>query len=301
MCDYSTPRSSAIVSPKATLVNIIMKFHITYWLFFLLVVSCSQSPNKLLNLGYEFLGKGLNEKADSVFSEIIRNDGQVSLAFNGRGMAKKRMGNLEGAIADYSIAIEIDSNPVHISNRAIAYSKLGKYLEAHNDYLLVLERDSGNSDYWFGYGEVLIKLEDYNKAIIVFERLNTQGSGHRLSKVWENLGFCYNKKEERIKAIESYKEAIRVDSSNSIAFNELGAIYLNFGMYVISREIFKESLSYLNNTEDSAFAFYHLGLSYDFLEEKDSACKYYQMSINLGIDESIVGETIQGTCGDITN
>lgn len=93
------------------------------------------------------IANGESADAMEIADEMVSVYPDESLAYMGRGLILNSLGDLDGAIADYSKAIEL--NPTYdlvYYNRAIIYEKQGRLDEAVADYTKNLELDPANSD-----------------------------------------------------------------------------------------------------------------------------------------------------------
>ncbi len=95
-----------------------------------------------------------------------------SNAYFERALVKKKLGDIEGAIADYTKIInrgESNFLAAHF-NRAICYKKVGKLTDALNDLKEVLFYESDNSMAWKVKGNIHLLAGRYNEAIADFTK-----------------------------------------------------------------------------------------------------------------------------------
>ena len=82
------------------------------------------------------------EGAIEDFTKAIEIDSMADNCYYGRAYDKEELGDLQGAIKDYTSAIEI--NPYHVDsylNRGVSKNNLGDYKSAIEDYTKVIEID----------------------------------------------------------------------------------------------------------------------------------------------------------------
>jgi tetratricopeptide (TPR) repeat protein len=103
--------------------------------------------------GHDFVGiRGLNSL--------------VAMVLSNRGLGKEINGDLKGAFADYSKAIEIDiSLPNMYNNRALALEAMGSTLAALEDYGDAIRVCPEYATPYKNRGELKLKLNDINGAI----------------------------------------------------------------------------------------------------------------------------------------
>ena len=114
----------------------------------------------------------------------------LAVAFANRGLAYKRKGQWDRAIADYDEAIRLNPDLAEtFANRGTAY---------------------------YYKGQIGRALKDYHEAI----RLKPE-----FSRAFSNRGNVYRKKGQFDRAIEDYDEAIRLDPDNAQVFADRGLAY----------------------------------------------------------------------------
>lgn len=89
----------------------------------------------------------------------------LSDVYYDRGVARGKLGNIEGSILDYSIAIEID--PKHANayfNRGNARGRLGDYSDAILDYTKVIEINPKDAEAYFSRGGAKLLTGDRTGA-----------------------------------------------------------------------------------------------------------------------------------------
>ena len=79
------------------------------------------------------------------WNQYLENFPNDAAALSNRGNVKLVVGDPKGAIEDQNNAIKLDGNELDpYINRGIAKESLGLWLEAKNDYSLVISKDKGN-------------------------------------------------------------------------------------------------------------------------------------------------------------
>ena len=113
------------------------------------------------------------DEAIAKWNEIIpllQNGDLKVVSYNRRGIAKRRMGNHTGAIADYNSALEI--NPNHAKaycNRGIAKRHMGDYASAIADYDSALEISPNYAKAYNHRGFAKSRMGDYMDAIADYD------------------------------------------------------------------------------------------------------------------------------------
>ncbi|MBN1493947.1 MAG: tetratricopeptide repeat protein [Candidatus Omnitrophica bacterium] len=74
-----------------------------------------------------------------------------------------------------------------------------------------------------------------------------------------NKGLSYENNKEQLKAIDAYKQAIRLNPTVKEAYNNLGAIYADLGMYDKAIDEYKKAIE----VDDTySVAYFNLGMAY---------------------------------------
>jgi len=142
------------------------------------------------------------ENSETLFTDVINKESyskpplnpHLALAFNNRGIYKKRQGDVKGALADYEMAIR--------SNAAYP-----------NGYL-------GRGNIYFDAGQDDKALVDYNKVAELDPK-----RGHNYSA----RGAVYAKKGQYDLALKDLSKAIQFEPYLSAAYSNRALVYLNNG------------------------------------------------------------------------
>jgi tetratricopeptide (TPR) repeat protein len=144
----------------------------------------------------------------------------------------------------------------------------------------------------FDQGNLLIKEEEYDEALAVFEEFLTKYP--EIYQVHLNTGACYLKKGDRDKAEEEFKLVLgkilenhgdyRNDPQASLrAFTGLGEIYLMKEDFETSQKYFTQALDI--SPEDEVAA-YNVGEVFFSNQRIDEAIKYFELAIQIKEDWS---------------
>ena len=139
---------------------------------------------------------------------------------------------------------------------------------------------SGMTEAHFNRGFAYNNSGDYQKAIESFKE------AIRLKPddvyVHFNLGLAYNNSGDYQKAIESFKEAIRLKPDDVYAHYNLGLAYSNSGDYQKAIESFKKAIRL---KPDDFYAHFNLGLAYSNSEDYQKAIESFKEAIRLKPDD----------------
>ncbi|MHC4277569.1 MAG: tetratricopeptide repeat protein [Planctomycetota bacterium] len=105
----------------------------------------------------------------------------------------------------------------------------GDYAAAIEVYTSATEMDSEDVDLYLGLGRSYIKVEEYDNAIPIYEKvvrmLGKHGSKEELRQAYNNLGWLYSKRNRYNEAELAYLRAIKADPDYSNTYYNLGLLY----------------------------------------------------------------------------
>jgi tetratricopeptide (TPR) repeat protein len=160
----------------------------------------------------------------SLFSSIIKNHPEVSIAWNNRGLAKKDAGNLQGAINDLSKVIELTPDKVSAySNRGNLFAQMGEHKKAIADYNKIIELLPSDSMAYFNRAVSKAEIKNWNEAIRDYDYAILKMPKN--SMAYMNRGVAYASISNFNSAIENFNLAIKLDSSYANAWFNRGIAY----------------------------------------------------------------------------
>lgn len=94
--------------------------------------------------------------------------------YNNRGLSRQSKGDLDGAIADYTIALTLKSMPmvqaIIYNNRANAFMAKNDFAAAAIDYGSAIKLDPGNFENYYNRGIALYNKRDLDGALADFSK-----------------------------------------------------------------------------------------------------------------------------------
>jgi len=135
---------------------------------------------------------------------------------------------------------------------------------------------SNKAEYYLGKRE-------YAKAISYYLEMAAIGADNSATKIWaySRIGLCHEKLGAYTKAIEAYKQAIRIFPNFAIAYSNIGRSYGQLGLYKDAIEAYKQAIRI---DPDYVNAHFNLGLSHLQIGDKSSALNEYNILKELDID-----------------
>jgi len=185
---------------------------------------------------------------------ILQNQGNA-LLYNNRGYIERNSGDIEGAIGDYTKAIEL--NP----HFALAYYGLGGTYHTKGD----LDNAIAN------YGKA-IELKDSDKAV---------NPKPNYELVYCNRATVYSVEGDMENAIKDYDKAIEVNPRYAIAYINRGTIYRSKGDMENAIKNYDKAIELKPNY---AVAYYNRGVAYAAEDDLERAISDYDKTIELNPD-----------------
>jgi tetratricopeptide (TPR) repeat protein len=118
-----------------------------------------ENPSALYVGGAVAMLGGEYDMAVNILSDVIRNDPGCQPAYTMRGTAHIGLGNSKFALADFAIALQLDSNDVAaLSNRATIKMSVREYRSALEDLDRALRIEPQSSELLFNRGNANIAI-----------------------------------------------------------------------------------------------------------------------------------------------
>ncbi len=127
------------------------------------------------------------------------------------------------------------------------------------------------AEYWFYLGAYYFAADFYEKAIEAYKQAIKIKPN--FAEAHYGLGVAYDKLGKHKEEIDAYKQAIKIKPDYVEAYNNLGVVYSELGMHKEATELFKQAIR-LNPNHAEAHS--NLGVAYEKLgmyKEEIEACK----------------------------
>ncbi len=140
-----------------------------------------------------------------------------------RGQEKARQGDLQGALADYTLAIQLDpQNGRAHSQRGSARYKTGDWAGAVEDFTRAIQLGGGDARTYFNRGIARYRLGDYEGAVADYTH------ALRLDPHWAlayySRGNAYRQLDQPQQAIEDYSRALELNPEEVRAYFNRGVV-----------------------------------------------------------------------------
>ncbi len=134
---------------------------------------------------------------------------------------------------------------------------------------------------WFSLGNAYNKQGRYGEAIDSYRealRINPEDA-----ETWINLGIAYGKQGRYNKAIGSFREALRINPEHAESWYNLGVIYGKQGRYDKAIDSYREALRI---NPEHAKAWYNLGIAYGKQGRYDKAIDSYREALRINPEDA---------------
>jgi len=192
-------------------------------------------------------------------------------AFLDRGILHAIRGDYELAIAEFTEAINLDSNLATawlLRGRAFSASAsdIIEILEDFRDFIAFVPRGGITTRQKEGYAKA---IADYTKAI----RLDPN-----LASAYRDRGVAYSYSGDHDKALEDFNLAIRLNPNDPVAYRERGNVY---GLKGDDERSLADYTRAINVDPNHAPAYYNRGVTYQERGDNDRAIVEYTHAIRL--------------------
>ncbi|MEW6008550.1 MAG: tetratricopeptide repeat protein [Candidatus Omnitrophota bacterium] len=177
------------------------------------------------NLGRLYLETGKLDLAQEEFFKVLALNPFVAEAHNNLGLVYARKGLQEKEKEEFKLAMELDPSLVEAySNLAISYFRAKDYQQAIELSNKAIKLNPDYSKPYLVLSKIYEELKDFNQSII-FKKMAMNLMPTDAQDYYE-LGLLYGK-IDNTKAIEAFKEAIKLNPEFAGAHNNLAVIYAN--------------------------------------------------------------------------
>jgi tetratricopeptide (TPR) repeat protein len=175
-------------------------------------------------------------------------------------------------------------------NFAIPSEKIASLILTEENKISITEELFGQenqaekgSDYDEAYQKALyfIDKEEYEKALLCLEIVINTDILSLKALVYFGIGFCNGELGNYMKAIEAYKQVIRIAPNNANTYYNLGNTYKSISLYKDAIEAYKQAIRI---NPDLADAYINLGIAYDHLGLYKDAIEAFKQAIRIDPD-----------------
>lgn len=211
----------------------------------------------------------------AAFSEVIRLSPRDAAAYDMRGNARKFLGQLDGAIADDTMAIRLAPKVgMYYGNRGIAYSEKGDAVRALADFNRDVEIEPTVAAVFGNRGEFFMERNDPDRAIPDFTeaiRLDP-----RYAKAYANRSNAWRLKGDLDRSLADVEQAIALAPDDALNYSMRADTLRYRGDYAQALTEYDRALALL---PDYIPAFAGRGLTYERMGDVASARREFARAL----------------------
>ncbi|MDO9551577.1 tetratricopeptide repeat protein [Rhodonellum sp.] len=211
--------------------------------------------------------KGNPKQAEWIFSKIISDHPFFAEPYFQRAGVREKMGDLEGALTDYNILLEL--SPTHtegIFSRGIVRYEMKHYELSKEDFLKVLALPQGETN------SVLYRKSPYKSGI---DRITTLQNGQQ-DYIYQHLGLICMELEDYNEALHYLEKAIALRPDDPDHYLHRGKIFQSSGQVENAEKDYIKALS-LNPYHPMVHQY--MGILANASGDKLKADRYYSQAI----------------------
>jgi tetratricopeptide (TPR) repeat protein len=214
-------------------------------------------------------------RALDAFSQVVRLTPNDAAAWDIRSNCRKLLGDLDGAIADDTMAIKLDpKTAMYHGNRAIAYQEKGDRVNALADFNYEVQASSTSAPavanrglFFLDIGQPDLAIADFTTAV----RLDPN-----FSKAYANRGEAFRQKGDLDRALADLDQAIKINPRDPLNFGRRADVLRYRGDF---REAITEDDRALAIMSEYIPAFTGRGLSFERLGDVAQARAEFETAI----------------------
>jgi arylsulfatase A-like enzyme/Flp pilus assembly protein TadD len=179
------------------------------------------------NLAFELLHLNRLEAAENLANEMIKNNPQETRAYILKGRSAEKKDRIPEALAYFEKALTLEPRNVSLKvsyARLLAenqnYRKAGEICEE----LLIQEAVVKKPQIKTRIGIILTEIYKNDLAFKVLTEVNEAGGID--AEAWNYLGILYYRKKLYDRALEAYRQSIKLDPGMARTYNNLGTLFL---------------------------------------------------------------------------
>ncbi|MCA1990707.1 MAG: tetratricopeptide repeat protein [Coleofasciculus sp. S288] len=184
------------------------------------------SDVELYNRGVDKLDAGDYQGAIADFTQALQLNPNDADTYYNRGYVHHTLGNYDKAITDYTEAIRLNPDFAQAySNRGYAYFVSEKYKEAIADCSKAISLNPDNDTAYISRGNARDELGEHQAALADYEQALRINPNNAMA--YYNRGLTRNRLNQHQAAVDDYTETIRIQPTFAEAFYNRGITYFH--------------------------------------------------------------------------
>jgi len=223
------------------------------------------------------------QNAETLWNDTIQKHPEAVPPYSGRGLVKVSRGDLVGAVADFSRAIEL--NPKYRDayvNRAIAYAKMHEYQKSIADRRRAVDLEPRNPGNYLEYGfmgEAFERMGRNDSAYVSFDRAIELNPGY--ADALNNRGVIKLWRGDLAGGTADFSRAIVVSKKHRGAYANRALAYARMGEYEKSIADSRRAIELEPGNPNSYLEYGSMAAAFQRLGRNDSAYACFDRAITL--------------------
>ena len=226
---------------------------------------------------YEKSEKGDYNGAISDYTIAIEINPNFAQAYNNRGIRKANLNDYKGAISDFTKAIEINPNYADAyNNRGFIKADLKDFKGAISDYTKAIEINPNYAQAYSNRGNTKTNLKDYNGGISDYTKAIEINPN--FAQAYYNRGISKKKLKDYNGAIDDFTKAIEINPKEADAYINRGSVKDDLKDYYGAISDYTKAIE-INPKE--ADTYYNRGISKYYSKDDNGAISDYTKAIEI--------------------
>jgi|688.fasta_scaffold02151_15 tetratricopeptide (TPR) repeat protein len=221
------------------------------------------------------------KEAEAAINKAIELSPRAAFYLN-RGVVHNELGDKQGAIDDYTLAIKINPNYAKAYyNRGYVRKDLGDKQGAIDDFNLAIKFNPNFAEAYYNRGYVRNELGDKQGAIDDYNQVIRINPNY--ADAYYNRGNARNQLGDKQGAIEDYNQAIKINPNLDLAYNNRGLARSDLGDKQGAIEDYNQAIKINPNLD---LAYNNRGLARSDLGDKQGAIDDYTLAIKINSNDA---------------
>jgi len=214
----------------------------------------------------------------SLVEDVIEHNKDVYFGYWLRGNLKKGQGDLQGALQDYTRAIQLNNNvDDSYFNRGIIFDKMGDAKAAIEDFSKAIQLNPKSADTYNNRGWAYFEMGDAKSAVADFGQAVSLNP--KYAQAYNNRGWVYYKAGDMKAALPDFDKAIELQPEFLTSYFNRAALKAEIKDYAGS---FADYNYLLKLQPKNHNIFYSVGMIYLDMGDTANACKNWKNAFLLG-------------------
>lgn len=231
------------------------------------------------------------KEAIEILNVLLRTDQKSHEGYYLRGYAKLGLGDMLGAEADFTRAIEL--NPVYTDAyhfRGIVRSEMGNYDDATRDFAEAIDLRPDLPNSYYSRGVTHLRNKQYVKAVVDFDMILRFTD--KDAQTYINKGVALLNMRDTLAAYDNFDRAIRTNREYTEGYNRKATLQLEQGRYEEALENFNKAIecdsTYLQPIFNRAIVYSHLERYDEALADFDRVIALDDYVVSAYFDKAII-------------